>query len=412
MRVLLSTIGSRGDVQPLVALASQLRALGQEVRLCVPPDFQEWIDSLGFPVTPIGPELRKMTAASPPATPALLSPERRRQLAEGTVVTQFETIATAAQGCDIIVGATALQIAARSVAEKMGIPYFFAAYCPTVLPSTHHAPPPLPPIPGLTPAPATADNRELWARDAERFNDLFGPSLNAHRARMGLAPVTDVRRHIFTDQPWLAADPTVGLWPDPADPTVFQTGAWILLDERPLSRELETFLEAGEPPVYFGFGSMRGPQDLSHVMIRSARALGRRAIVSRGWADLSLMDDEPDCLAIGEVNQQALFTRVAAVVHHGGAGTTTTAALAGTPQVVIPQMYDQHYWAQRIHHLGIGTAHAAGTPTTDSLTGALKQTLQPDLAARARSIASAVRRDGAHAAAQRLISVDHRTRSA
>lgn len=405
MRVLLSTIGSRGDVQPLVALASQLRGLGQEIRLCVPPDFQEWIDSLGFPVTPIGPELRRMTAARPAATPAPLSPERRRQLAEDTVASQFETIASAAQGCDIIVGATALQIAARSVAEKMGIPYFFVAYSPTVLPSTHHAPPPLPPIPGRTPAPATADNRELWVRDAERFNDLFGPSLNSHRASMGLAPVIDVRRHVFTDQPWLAADPTLGPWPDPADPTVFQTGAWIVPDDRPLSRELETFLDAGEPPVYFGFGSMYGPQDLSQVMIRSARALGRRAIVSRGWADLSLVDNEPDCLAIGEVNQQALFTRVAAVVHHGGAGTTTAAALAGAPQVAIPQMYDQHYWAQRLRHLGIGTAHAAGTPTTESLTAALKHTLQPDMAARAQSIASAVRRDGAYVAAQRLISV-------
>ena len=78
----------------------------------------------------------------------------------------------------------------------------------------------------------------------------------------------------------------------------------------------------------------------------------------RGWADLSLVDNEPDCLAIGEVNQQALFKRVAAVVHHGGAGTTTAAALAGAPQVVIPQHYDQHYWAQRVHQLGIGTAHA------------------------------------------------------
>jgi vancomycin aglycone glucosyltransferase len=114
-------------------------------------------------------------------------------------------------------------------------------------------------------------------------------------------------------------------------------GAWILSDERPLSPELETFLETGEPPVYFGFGSMRAPHDLGQVMIQTARALGRRAIVSRGWADLSLVDDEPDCLAIGEVNQQALFTRVAAVVHHGGAGTTTAAALAGAPQVVIPR---------------------------------------------------------------------------
>ena len=62
MRVLLSTIGSRGDVQPLVALASQLQALGQEVHLCVPPDFRDWIDSLGIPVTPVGPELRQAAA--------------------------------------------------------------------------------------------------------------------------------------------------------------------------------------------------------------------------------------------------------------------------------------------------------------------------------------------------------------
>jgi vancomycin aglycone glucosyltransferase len=224
---------------------------------------------------------------------------------------------------------------------------------------------------------------------------------------MGLAPVSDVRSYIFTDRPWLAADPTLAPWPDPADRAMFQTGAWILPDERPLSPELETFLETGEPPVYFGFGSMRAPQDLSQVMIQTARQLGRRAIVSRGWADLSLLaDNDPDCLAIGEVNQQALFKRVAAVVHHGGAGTTTAAALAGAPQVVIPQLYDQHYWAQRIHYLGIGTAHAPGTPTTNSLTSVLEHTLQPGVAARAHSIAAAVRTDGAQVAAQRLITAN------
>src|SRR6185295_12969073 len=137
MRVLLSTIGSRGDVQPLVALALQLRALGQEVHLCVPPDFRNWISSLGIPVTPIGPELRKAAAAGTPATAEPPSPERLRQLLEETVATQFETVTAAAQGCDLIVGATALQIAAHSVAEVMGIPYVFAAYCPAVLPSPH-----------------------------------------------------------------------------------------------------------------------------------------------------------------------------------------------------------------------------------------------------------------------------------
>ena len=402
MRVLLSTIGSRGDVQPLVALALELKALGQEVRLCVPPDFRDWIDGLGLPVTSIGPELRKLTASSAPAIPTPLSPERRREMIEGTVATQFETIAAAARGCDAIVGATALQVAAPSVAEKMGVPYSFVAYCPRVLPSPHHAPIPLGTL-GDKPAPATADNGELWTKDALRWNEGWGPALNVHRAAIGLAPVSDVRSHILTDRPLLAADLTLAPWPDPAGDPVFQSGAWIVADERPLSPEIEAFLDAGEPPVYFGFGSVRAPKDLSRMMIDSARAQGRRAILSRGWADLSLVDDEPDCLTVGEVNQQALFRRVAAAIHHGGAGTTTAAALAGAPQVVIPQMYDQPYWAQRVHDLGIGTAHAQGTPTTDSLTNALRRTLQPDVTARARSIAAAVRRDGAHVAAEHVV---------
>ena len=402
MRVLLSTIGSRGDVQPLVALAVRLRELAQEVRVCAPPDFRDWIEGLGIPFVPLGPEVRSTAKASP--AHARPSAEEVRQMIEGTVVTQFETIPAAAEGCDVIVAGNALNIAARSVAEQMGIPYVFAAYCPITLPSSHHAPPN---VLAWTPKDATADNRTLWAEDAQRWNERWGPALNSHRASAGLAPVTDVRRHVLTDTPWLAADPTLAPWPNPADPDVFQTGAWILRDQRPLSPELETFLESGEPPVYFGFGSCRAQQDLSKTMIETARALGLRTIVSRGWADLSLADHEPDCLSIGEVNQQALFTRVAAVVHHGGAGTTTAATGAGAPQVVIPQHYDQPYFAQRINDLGIGTAHAPGTPTIDSLTSALEHALQPAVAARARSIATAVRRDGAQAAAQRLIGADH-----
>ncbi|GAA3443303.1 glycosyltransferase [Planomonospora venezuelensis] len=402
MRVLLSTIGSRGDVQPLVALASELRGLGQEVRMCVPPDFRDWIDGLGIPVVPIGPELRT-AAAGPPAASAPPSPERMRRLAEATVAAQFETVAEAARGCDVIVAATALQLAARSVAEGMGIPYVFAAYCPAVLPSPHHAPPPMP-----GQAPEAADHRGLWARDAERFDHLFGAALDSHRASLGLAPVAGVRGHIFTDRPWLAADPVLAPWPEPADPGVMQTGAWILPDERPLPPELEAFLDAGEPPVYFGFGSslMSDPQDLAQEMVTSARALGRRAIVSRGWAGLSPADGGPDCLSVGEVNQQALFPRVAAVVHHGGAGTTTAAARAGTPQVVVPQVYDQHYWAQRVHRLGIGAAHPPAVPTAGSLAAALGQVLRPGVAARARAVAAEVRTDGARTAARCVTASD------
>jgi len=402
MRVLLSTIGSRGDVQPLVALASELRELGQEVRLCAPPDFRDWIETLGIPFVPIGPEVRPFAISSPPVVRARPSPEQMRQIAEATVATQFEVIPAAAEGCDILVGGGALQIALRSVAEQRGIPYVYASYCPISLPSSHHAPPAWR---GDSPPDSTADNSKLWADDAQRWNDSWGVALNAHRASAGLAPVLDVRDYIFTDTPWLAADPTLAPWPETSDPNLIQTGAWILPDQRPLSAELETFLEAGEPPIYLGFGSIRTPQDLSQNMIRATRALGRRAIVSRGWADLPLLDDEPDCLSIGEANQQALFKRVAAVVHHGGAGTTTAAARAGAPQVVIPQHYDQFYWAQRIAQLGIGSAHPPLVPTSDSLAAALRHTLQPDIAALAHSIAGAVHTDGAKVAAQRLIAI-------
>lgn len=408
MRVLLSTIGSRGDVQPLVALASQLRALGQEVHLCVPPDFREWIEGLGLRVTTIGPELRSTGKTNPMAAP--LTVEQRRQMMEGTVAAQFETITAAARGCDAIVGATALQIAAPSVAERMGIPYVFAAYCPTVLPSRHHPPPVLAAL-GEAPPPAADDYSDLWARDAQRWNGMWGPILNAHRGALGLSPVADVRSYILTDRPWLAADPTLAPWPDAGDAAVFQTGAWILIDQRPLSPELEAFLAAGPAPIYYGFGSIRAPEGLSRVMIESARALGCRAIVSRGWADLSLVDGHSDCLAIGEVNHQVLFTRVAAVVHHGGAGTTTAAARAGAPQVVIPQHYDQHYWAQRVGRLGVGVEHVPGTPTTDSLTRALRHTLHADVVAKARAIAESVRSDGARVAAERLISDRSRFRN-
>ena len=400
MRILLSTIGSRGDVQPLVALGLQLKELGQDVHMCVPPDFREWIESLGLTVTPIGPELRSTGKTNPMA--ARPTAEQVRQAMENTVATQFETISAAAQGCDMLVGATVLQIAAPSIAQKMGIPYFFAAYCPAVLPSLHHAPPVLTAL-GDKPAEARTDYSELWTREAQRWNDHWNAILNSHRAKLGLDPVGELLGYILTDQPWLVCDPTLGPWPDPGDESVFQTSAWFLKDDHPLSHELEEFLDAGDPPIYFGFGSISAPENLSRVMIQSARAHGRRAILLRGWADLSLIDNEPDCIAIGEVNHQALFKRVAAIVHHGGAGTTHAATRVGAPQVIIPQHYDQHYWAGRVKQLGIGEAHAPGTPTSDSLTGALEHALQSEVAARAQTIAAAVRTGGTLVAAQRLI---------
>ncbi|MGC4084661.1 MAG: glycosyltransferase [Vicinamibacterales bacterium] len=399
MRILLSTIGSRGDVQPLVALAVALRSRGAAVRLCLPPDFRGQVESLGLEVTTIGPELRSTARTRSSASPP--TPEQRRQMIEGTVSTQFETILQAARECDAIVGATALQVAAPSVAERLGIPYVFAAYCPVVLPSLHHAPPALA---ARGPEPSASTNAQRWARDAEQWNAMWREPINGHRASLGLPSIDDVRSYVHTARPWLAADPALAPWPDDEGGQMFQTGAWTIDDTRPLDPEIDASPASGEPPLYFGFGSIRAPEGISRTVIDAARALGRRTIVSRGWADFSGIDGGEDCLVIGEVNQQALFRRVDVVVHHGGAGTTTTVAMTGTPQVVLPQIYDQHYWAKRIEVLGVGAgAGHAGSPTVESLTSALSVALSPNTVTRARALSGRMRRDGTTLAADTLL---------
>jgi vancomycin aglycone glucosyltransferase len=183
------------------------------------------------------------------------------------------------------------------------------------------------------------------------------------------------------------------------------TDAWILPDTRPLPPGLDAFLEAGDPPVYVGFGSMTVPtaKEAGRAALDVIRALGLRAVVGKGWAELGLTDGGDDCFAVGDVNQQALFRRVAAVIHHGGAGTTTTATQAGAPQVIVPQIVDQPYWAGRVAKLGIGAAHDGPSPTPESLTAGLQTALAPETRARAAAVAGKTRRDGAMVAAKLLL---------
>jgi vancomycin aglycone glucosyltransferase len=370
MRVLLSTYGSRGDVEPMAALAVQLRVLGAEMRVCAPPDveFAELLARVDVPLVPFGRPWRSWVR--PPTA------EERAERVAGFIAAQYDTLAAAAEGCDGLLVTGMSHFVAQSVAEKAAIPHWYATFCSTVIDD---------------------QNTQNW-------NALFGAPINSHRASIDLPPVDDVREFLLTDHPWLAADPTLGPWQESTGLDVVRTGAWILPDQRPLPAELVAFLDAGTPPVYVGFGSMRAPKEIARVAIEAIRAQGRRALVARGWADLALSDDRDDCFAVGEVNQQALFGRVAAVMHHGGAGTTTTAARAGAPQVVVPQAGgDQPYWAGRVADLGIGAAHDGPAPTTESLSAALGTSLTPDTRARAAAVAGTIRTDGATVAARLLV---------
>lgn len=383
----------------MAALALALRELGAQVRVCAPADeeFAQLLAGVGVPMVPFGPSARVLTRTAP------RSPEGLPQRAAALIAGQFEVLPAVAEGADVLVatGMTPAAAGARSVAEKVGIPSVSVTFQQVTLPS-----PVRPPLayPGRPLPPEVTDNRVLWDLDARNVDALFGEALNTNRAALGLPPVDHVRDHVVGDRPWLATDPVLDPWQGEPDLDVVQTGAWLLPDERPLPAGLSAFLDAGEPPVYVGFGSMplHASPDAAEAVVEAVRAQGRRAVVARGWADLAPIDDLADCFAVGEVNQRALFGRVAAVVHHGGAGTTTTAARAGVPQVVVPQLADQPYWASRVAELGIGVAHDGPVPSVESLSVAFKAVLNPEVRARAAAVAGTVRADGAEVAAKLL----------
>ncbi|WP_027345226.1 glycosyltransferase [Hamadaea tsunoensis] len=399
MRVLMTSWGSRGDVEPLAALALRLTELGAEVRLAVPPDedFVDLADRVGATLIPFGPTVHSIVAADRPP-----SAQDAFQLAAALVAARFETLPGAAEGCDVILATGLMPAGVRDVADKLGIRYELAAFQVYGLPSKVFKPGGRP---GKQSSPDETDLDVLWQEDADRVYELYGRPLNEHRAAIGLPPVANVRDYVFGDRPLLAADPVLCSWADTTRVEVVQTGAWILPDERPLPDGLTAFLDAGPQPVYVGFGSigMHAAPDVARVVVESVRAHGRRLVLARGWAELAKIDDGDDCFVVGEVNQQLLFRRVAAVAHHGGAGTTTTAGLAGVPQLVIPQYADQPIWAARVAELGIGVAHAGPAPTVESFSAALDSVLAPAVRERAGAVAGRMTTDGATVAAKLLL---------
>lgn len=283
MRVLLSTYGSRGDVEPMAGLALALQALGVEAVVSAPPD-QEFIDLLeraGVAFVPAFMGVRDWiaTAGKPPVD----LPRRAAEMAHG----QFPVIDAAAESCDLIV-ATGLMpsaAAARAVAERRGVAYTHATFCPLFLPSEHHAPFP---YPGQPHPPGVTDPRALWDHNIEAMNALFGAAVNGLRTSVGLPRADNVRDHVFTERPLLASDPALWPWAPTDLCDAVQTGAWILPDHRPLPDGLETFLEAGAPPVYVGFGSMgmAASRDAARAAVEAARSHGRRVVLAQGWASI------------------------------------------------------------------------------------------------------------------------------
>jgi vancomycin aglycone glucosyltransferase len=351
LRVALAVEGTRGDVHPLLALAESLREEGHRPVVCGPLDAAPAAAERGLAFRPVGLDVRAYLtrhASLMHSRAASVSRWAARHLRE-QLPRHFRDLLAASEGADLLI-ATGTLLAAHSVAEHHRIPFRFVAYCPALLESGAHAPAALP-----APALPRIANRWLWRTTrGVMWASLAGP-LSRERARLGLPPVRDVYRHALGDSPLLAADAALAPRP-PEWSSLPQIPALDPFREGPLPEKLEAFLRAGEPPVYAGFGSATDPDPrrTSELLLGAAQDAGVRLLLSSGWAGLGDLPLPEQALAIGDVAHASLFPRVAAVVHHGGAGTTTSAARAGVPQVVVPHLLDQFYWARRVRDLGLG----------------------------------------------------------
>jgi vancomycin aglycone glucosyltransferase len=350
MKVLLAPHGTRGDVEPLLALAAGLRHRGHQSAFLAPDDFVTWIREHGFPCEPNGIHVGR-TFRSPGADPSALR-WQLRYFRDVLVPALFASFARIDPAVDVIVG-SGVQMAAASVAEKWGVAYASAVFCPCAVPNDESPPPAV-----KTQALPRFLNRFLWDWGVPLAGFAVRGIVNAGRARLGLRSLFNPLSHLAGQPTLLAADPDLAPLGDNAPLTVTTTDAWVLdQSSLPVDPRVLRFLDLHPPPIYVGFGSAvaRHTRDLADHIIAAARAVGRAVLIAGGSASLgSHIEPAEDVLTSGDLPHTVVLPRVGAAIHHGGAGTTTAVARAGVPQVVLPHILDQYYWASRVEGLGLG----------------------------------------------------------
>lgn len=396
MKIALSTFGTRGDVQPFIALALGLQQAGHHPTLVTSHTFAEWIQSYGVNVHPV--------AFSPQEF--MQKPETQAVMRGGNPVRLFgmmrdimsqATSANAdfwqvAQTADFVVTA-GTGVGALEAAETRGVPSAFAyliPFAPTrAFPSFFLGPLRASLGAGYNRFTHTAMHQVLWS-------SMGGPMTNQWRKKLGLKPwrsyaeMTKYARQLRTPMLYGFSPNFI---PKPTDWDEYQhvTGYWFL-DAQPNWQppaDLTQFLESGPPPVYFGFGSINvGDGEVKTRLVLRALELSRqRGIILTGWGGLARVTAPPHVLFVDNVPHGWLFPRMAAVMHHGGAGSTGAGLRAGVPSIVTPFTGDQCAWAERVVQLGVGPrAPDVKSLTAEKLAEAINTALN-DSAMRARAAA-------------------------
>ena len=394
MKLVIATYGTEGDTRPLAALGRALLDAGHEVRLLADAATLGSAAALGVPSEPLSGDIRAAIAPDGPLSDAVRgrggfndTSRALAAIANANTAAWMREVARASAGCDAILVSGLASFVGLSVAEYRGVPAIGTGMIP-ITPTAAFASPFLPPgkVPRwLNRASHRFVNALLW--------QAFRKATNAARAGVcGLPP----RRRVWTDHPMLYGVSPV-LLSEPADwpSNALACGQW-RIDARAWTPPpaLSAFLEAGDPPVYIGFGSMAG-FDRAAMADALARALdGRRALFQPGWSGIDASMLPAHVHAIGETPHDWLFPRVSMAIHHGGSGTTHSAARAGIPSVVVPFAGDQFFWANRLRRLGVADARVAGRRMdAAALAGAMAFAARADTKARAAELGARIARE-------------------
>lgn len=359
----LITAGSRGDIQPYIALGLGLQACGHTVRLATHAIYADWIRSNGLEFAPV--EGDPMAMISGAGGRDWVETGRRglgflrgfRQFMDPLLHQATADVMIACEGTDLVLFSGIAFYAAYSVAEKLNLP-FVQAYLQPIHPTGE--------FPSVV-FPTRRRGGRLFnyathMLGGQAFWQVTRPILNDIRREMlGLRPLSIsgpflkmLRRRLPIIHGF---SPTLLPKPKNYHEASFVTGFWFIEpDEYSPPSELADFLVAGPPPVYIGFGSMTGnnPERLTAITLEALRLSGRRGVLLSGWAGLAEGDLPDTVLKLDAVPHDWLFPRMAAVVHHGGVGTTHVGLRAGVPNVVVPFFGDQPFWGDRVHALGAG----------------------------------------------------------
>lgn len=344
MKIVFAPVGTRGDVQPLVALALVMSDRGHEVLFSAPENFGSFIESHGLPFAPNAPSYSQFFQE--------IQREPFLNVLANQIPHQFVLLDKISQGADAIIGSM-LQVAGPSVAEKHSAAYCFMMPGPVFIRSHDY-----PPVPLRQQDMPPWQVDLAWQSRGREWNEVLLEPINRERASLGLAPVEDSQDHILhSGQVLIAYDPVLAPPPAFHYNRVTVTGSWHL-DEGRLGDDLWEYCETEPRPVFVGFGSMVNaePQKLLSLILNGVEKSGQRAIICAGWSAMSAEDLPDSCRLIQSAPFNLLFPRVAAAIHHGGAGTTASAARAGIPQGIVPHFSDQYFWGDRILRAGLGPA--------------------------------------------------------